>query len=61
MERHRGVEKVRRRVEEAEGGERRDGAGEPCREAGGAAVYGGDGEKGLEKAGDLVEVVKVEY
>lgn len=61
MERHGGVEKVGRRVEKAESGESRDGAGEACREACGAAVYGGDGEKGLEKVGDLVEVVKVEY
>lgn len=61
MERHCRVEEIRRRVEEAQRGERRDGAHKPGGEAGGAAGHGGDGEKALESVRDVIEVEKVKY
>ena len=52
------VKKIRRRVEETEGGECHHGSREPGGEAGGAAGHGDDFEKALESVRDVIEVEK---
>jgi len=56
VQRHGGVEKVRRRKEETQRGERRDGAGDSC---GKSCCAAGAGKDSLEKVANEIKIKKI--